>query len=87
MALITNLNEQGMESTLCSVNQPSDNRMVIVQFLASDNKVATVSARYEGEEKWVLESLRQSLSSLILDSAVWFESRLWTTACCATNRE
>lgn len=86
MALIANLNEHGMLATACSANQPSDDRMVVVQFLVTGDRVATMSARYR-KGVWISEAQGWPLIEVLTvnANAIWFESPLFTPTCCATQ--
>lgn len=74
MALIRNLADHLMISTLITAHQPADDRLVIVQDFEK-GKIATIGARFRNG-RWFGEATGYDLTSLFTSQAIWTESHL-----------
>lgn len=80
MALIDNMsNHEHMHSSFISVNQPADDRLVVVQDIEEINgeqHVVTIGARFRNG-RWIGEQAKEDLTDLLTDAAIWVESPLF----------
>lgn len=86
MALIQNLSDHDMGAT-SMVNQPADDRLVIMQDVV-DGRVVTAGVRYV-DGRWLGEETGDDITDQISNRAIWFETRLFlpSSACTEDQKE
>lgn len=74
MALVANLSGDRLPGSSIKANQPSNDRLVVVQYIEGE-KIVTIGARYRAE-RWFSETYGNDITDSIHRKAVWFESYL-----------
>lgn len=83
MALIENLaNHEHLHATSL-VNQPANDRLVILQDVV-DGRVVTAGVRYVNG-RWIGEETGDDITDTLSNRAIWFETRLFLPSSACTE--